>query len=102
MSKLIRPSFKYKASFAKGIKEYAISGDFKKEEARIMLEKIKNPKEFIRNKNPKKFKGYVPLDHYWLIDKNEYIGGVNIRHKLNKDLKQYGGHIGSMIRPSKR
>ena len=36
------------------------------------------------------------------IDKGEYVGFVSIRHKLNKHLRQIGGHIGYQIRPSKR
>ena len=46
--------------------------------------------------------GYVPQTTYWLIDGEEFIGGVRIRHSLNERLKQIGGHIGYNIRPSKR
>ncbi|SDB94185.1 Predicted acetyltransferase [Pelagirhabdus alkalitolerans] len=39
---------------------------------------------------------------YWLIDNQEVIGVVNIRHYLTKPLFNAGGHIGYGIRPSKR
>ncbi|QKY70596.1 GNAT family N-acetyltransferase [Lentibacillus sp. CBA3610] len=39
---------------------------------------------------------------YWLIDNNEMIGVVNIRHRLTEPLFKAGGHIGYGIRPSKR
>lgn len=39
---------------------------------------------------------------YWLIDYNEIIGVVNIRHRLTEALFNAGGHIGYGIRPSKR
>jgi|SRR5690625_495485 len=39
---------------------------------------------------------------YWLIDNNEMIGVVNIRHRLTEPLFNAGGHIGYGIRPSKR
>ena len=47
-------------------------------------------------------KGYVPSVTYWIIDNEEYIGTINIRLKLNDALLNYGGHIGAVIRNSKR
>jgi predicted acetyltransferase len=47
-------------------------------------------------------KGWVPATQFWLIDKNEYIGNVIIRHQLNDTLMHIGGHIGYSIRPTKR
>ncbi len=46
--------------------------------------------------------GYVAQTTYWLIDTNEFIGRVSIRHMLTDYLLQEGGHIGYDIRPSKR
>lgn len=39
---------------------------------------------------------------YWLIDEGELVGVVTIRHELNDDLYNDGGHIVYGIRPSKR
>src|SRR5574344_192433 len=36
------------------------------------------------------------------IDKNIFVGAVNIRHYLNEGLLKNGGHIGDGIRPSER
>ena len=47
-------------------------------------------------------KGYVPASTFWLIDKNEFIGRVQIRHTLTKSLLEEGGHIGYYIRPTQR
>lgn len=45
----------------------------------------------------------VSSSSYWFVtDKGEVIGAVNIRHRLNERLKQIGGHIGYGIRPSQR
>lgn len=44
----------------------------------------------------------VPATTYWLIDKGELVGHVNIRHELSERLKRIGGHIGYTIRPSQR
>ena len=44
----------------------------------------------------------VPESMYWLVEGDEFIGRISIRHKLNALLRQVGGHIGYEIRPSKR
>ena len=36
------------------------------------------------------------------IDRNIFVGAVNIRHYLNESLYKSGGHIGDGIRPSER
>ncbi len=46
--------------------------------------------------------GWVPTTELWLIDRDEFIGRVNIRHQLTKHLLKIGGHVGYWIRPSKR
>lgn len=46
---------------------------------------------------------WVPHSSYWLLDeKNEIVGAVNIRHKLNEKLYNSGGHIGYGICPRER
>lgn len=39
---------------------------------------------------------------YWLIDEEQVIGVVNIRHELNDHLYREGGHIVYGIRPTQR
>jgi len=46
--------------------------------------------------------GYVPDSEFWLVDGKEYIGRINIRHRLTEHLEKNGGHIGYDIRPSQR
>lgn len=46
--------------------------------------------------------GYVPCTEYWLVEDDTFIGRVSIRHELNNHLRLIGGHIGYVIRPSKR
>ena len=41
---------------------------------------------------------HVPQVTYWLVDKGELIGLINIRTRLNEDLLLHGGHIGYGIR----
>ncbi len=45
--------------------------------------------------------GYVPCTLLWLMDGEEVVGMVRIRHCLSEELRQMGGHIGYGIKPSK-
>jgi predicted acetyltransferase len=100
---LIIPSQKYKKSFLKGLAEFHAEGN----ELSYNAEKIDTDfdtfvqqiHDRIAGTNPTK---KVPDTLFWLVDNNEFIGRVSLRHKLNKDLEQYGGHIGYYIRPTKR
>ena len=42
----------------------------------------------------------VPMTTMWLVDGNTFIGDAKIRHRLNAQLEQSGGHIGYGVRPS--
>ncbi len=44
----------------------------------------------------------VPETHYWAVMDNEVVGRISFRHKLNENLKDFGGHIGYEVRPSAR
>ena len=48
--------------------------------------------------------GRVPDSTYFCLDldRNIFVGAVNIRHYLNESLLFTGGHIGDGIRPSER
>ena len=46
----------------------------------------------------------VPDSTFFCLDveRNIFVGAVNIRHSLNAGLMLYGGHIGDGVRPSER
>lgn len=46
--------------------------------------------------------GGVPQTTFWLIDGGEFIGRSSFRHELTPALREFGGHIGYQIRPSRR
>ena len=60
--------------------------------------------EIEHNKDMKKYKPqFVNQTTYLLVDDNNHIyGGTNIRHELNDNLLNFGGHIGYLIRPNER
>jgi predicted acetyltransferase len=77
---LISPQKKYQRSFLTALKEIPV-------EDRWRLESNKSS---------------VPYSTFWLVDKNNFIGRVNIRHKLNRKLLRKGGHIGYVIAGNQR
>ena len=107
-SKLVKPSIEYKESYIEAIKEFQI-------EERYTFLKIedleKNFEQFIEDINTGKrhlHKPYVdwvvpvPETILWLVKEDQYIGTLNIRHRLNWHLEKWGGHVNFMIRPSMR
>ncbi len=61
---------------------------------------IKTAQDHSNGKNLPEY--WVPATTYWLIDKDKFVGHVNIRHALSDKLKMVGGNIGYAIRPSER
>ncbi|MFI5912202.1 GNAT family N-acetyltransferase [Dactylosporangium sp. NPDC051541] len=46
--------------------------------------------------------GFVPSTTLWLVDGDDYLGRVAIRHRLTPHLLEEGGHIGYDVRPTAR
>ena len=46
--------------------------------------------------------GRVPCTYRWIVDGEQVLGAIALRHQLNDYLLRAGGHIGYGIRPSAR
>lgn len=46
--------------------------------------------------------GQVPDTTLWWVGGDEYLGRLSIRHQLTDHLREFGGHIGYVVRPSAR
>ena len=46
--------------------------------------------------------GFVAMTVLWWVDGDDYLGRLSIRHELNDWLREVGGHIGYVVRPSAR
>lgn len=112
--KLVRPSLEYKESFIEAVNE-GFSLSSLKALSDEEKQKINNDfEDFFRDKYEKKFSpaqilcedgnyyDKVPDTTYWLVDNGEFIGQFSLRHFLTEFLSKHGGHIGYVIRPSKR
>lgn len=103
---LIKPSSKYLNSYLLACKEtwnhvhdkYILHNPEKFNEWKLSI--FENFKNYEKGLNlPQNF---VPSSTFWLVENDEYIGTINIRHYLNENLAIYGGHAGLVIKKSKR
>jgi predicted acetyltransferase len=101
---LAEPSLTYRESFIQSVREFQDDG----RQLHFDLNSIASDfgafvLELHDKKDRSKLKpGRVPSSEFWLIDDNEFIGRLSLRHELNENLLKKGGHIGYEIRPSKR
>jgi predicted acetyltransferase len=104
VSALVRPSVSYKESYIQAALESYAAGEQPEPDVKIIDERfadfVTRVLSWADRANPGV--GLVPETVYWLIENDEYIGRVSIRHELTDNLLKYGGHIGYEIRPSKR
>jgi len=107
-SKLVRPSSDYKDSYLTALAEYhsegrymycnipVLRGDFESYITALRAERGYPHQPYQEWVEP------VPETVTWLVKDNQYIGTVDIRHRLNWHLEKWGGHIHFIIRPSMR
>ena len=46
--------------------------------------------------------GFVTCTYCWMVEEDEFLGSIALRHELNDFLRTFGGHIGYGVRPSAR
>jgi predicted acetyltransferase len=108
---LVEPSVEYKDSFIEAVREFQKDEDYTHRNQ--WYRKLSIPeleahfeefvaRELSHSRGENLREGYVPYSTHWLVDKDEFIGQTNVRHRLNDHLMQIGGHIGYDIRPSMR
>lgn len=107
---LVRPSYEYQKQIVETMEEwseYNATHDTNRSPGAIFYSDWHNFDEYLRHfdqqeHHPKE--GHVPSTTYFALDKerNIMVGAISIRHYLNEDLRNGGGHIGDEIRPSER
>ncbi|HZU67854.1 MAG TPA: GNAT family N-acetyltransferase [Ktedonobacteraceae bacterium] len=101
---LALPSERYKESYIQALLEFQAEGRNLNIDAENLNENFGSFVQAVlsrtdRSKLPSE---WVPSSDFWLIENDEYIGRLSVRHELNDRLMKVGGHIGYEIRPSKR
>jgi predicted acetyltransferase len=99
---LTRPSILYKASYLAALKEFHAEGrnlqwDYRQvaDNFDLFVQGLLKRRDYPA---PRKVRETV----FWLMDEVEFVGRLSLRHSLTDALRQYGGHIGYEIRPSRR
>lgn len=107
-SKLTKPSEKYKESFLEAAAEFQsegrlqfvkiaeISSDFG-----AFVNQLNSGQRHVHHPNPDWVEP-VPETVLWLVKDDDFIGVINIRHRLNWHLERWGGHVNFAIRPTWR
>ena len=95
----VTPNKKYSQSYLGAIDEYRINGvdtyEFLDPVKYDIFEYIENSASGINLPE-----NYVSATYFWLVQGDEFIGEVSVRHRLTEPLLRFGGNIGYGIRYS--
>jgi predicted acetyltransferase len=106
MNELILPVTDLKDEYSEMLKEWKTSGaddipwfmDIDIDDFSATVEKLNG---FSKGNGLEE--GFVENSTFWLVkDRQTIIGAINIRHRLNEFLLNYGGQIGYAVRPGER
>src|SRR6185369_17475990 len=106
MPQLVLPDLKYKDSYLEAVKEYQAE-DLPNYRG-LDPEKLQNDFPGYLEQLQRESRGeglpadYVPHTVFWLVEGDQYLGRLDIRHILNDFLHQQAGHIGYDVRPTQR
>tara|TARA_B100001989_G_scaffold247228_2_gene219160 strand:- start:568 stop:1101 length:534 start_codon:yes stop_codon:yes gene_type:complete len=107
-AKLEKPSLEHKKSYIEALREFQEEGRYTfldihdvENNFEDFIEKVNNGKKHL-HKPYADWVEPVPETVLWLVKDNEFIGTLNIRHRLNWHLEKWGGHLNFIVRPSMR
>lgn len=105
---LVTPNQQYEQSYLEGLKELqadpnrnmSTHSDFQSNRE-TFSEYLERLADYEKGQNLP-HETWVSESILWLVEGDEWIGKVSIRHRLTDYLRKFGGNIGYEIRPSKR
>src|SRR6476659_4523400 len=103
MLRLVEPAPRYKAAILdaipemQAIGEWDISPDAFAARFDDMLCELAAAKDPATAPN-----GVLPYEDFWLMEQDTWLGLLTLRPHINKQFLHSGGHIGYVVRPSKR
>jgi predicted acetyltransferase len=107
--RLVRPDVIYRDSFLAGLQEITTDPERRSwcylRQGEVATDLEASFPEYVaallaREETPPE--GFVTDTVYWGILGDEVVGRISLRHSLNEFLRNQGGHIGCIIRPSQR
>ena len=107
MPQLVTPATDYQASYLVALVEF----HQERRHLELGLATLRDPEKFAQHvaalRAEEQLKatdhsGRVPQTNLWWVERDEFLGRIAIRHRLNAGLCSVGGHIGYEIRPTRR
>jgi predicted acetyltransferase len=99
---LARPTVVFQDSFLAALKEFHAEGRNLQWDYQETADHFAHFVQDLLNRRDYPRPGKVRETIFWLINDQEFVGRLSLRHTLNGNLLQFGGHIGYEIRPSCR
>ncbi len=104
---LIDPTAQLSEAYLSFIDEFLAAGEQSHKEDRAQIEQLGGFAAYVRRLGEEAKgidipEGDVPGNTYWLVGGDEVLGTIRLRHALNAQLENDGGHIGYDVRPSQR
>lgn len=103
MARLVRPDARYKDSFLEAACEFKAGGHHRYVDLDVDV-LARDFEHFLARELDRSplTPQHVPDTVFWLVEGDQFIGRIVLRHHLNDFLRRFGGHIGYEVRPSRR
>lgn len=103
-AKLVRPDVRYQQSYMEAVHEFKAEGLVQYESLDIayLETQFEDYVATILAREHTVPAGWVTDTLMWCVDDAGFIGRISFRHTLTESLRQFGGHIGYEVRPSRR
>ena len=103
MLRLVEPAAVYKAAILAAVPELNAAGEWPILPEAFAARFDDMLREIAAAKDPATAPpGVLPYEDFWLMDEDTWIGLLTLRAQINEQFLHSGGHIGYVIRPSKR
>jgi len=104
MPRLVLPNIRYKESYMKALIEFQTEDLWPDLDREFLENRFEDYiEDFEKTRKGLGLPlGWVAATEYWWVDGEEFIGRIDIRHRLTDALKKFGGHIGYEIRKKYR
>lgn len=103
MLRLVEPALAYKAAVLEAASELHAVGEWDITPDALAARFDDMLRELAASKDPATAPpGVLPYEDFWLLDESVWIGLLTLRTQINEQFLRSGGHIGYVIRPSRR
>jgi len=104
VSTLVSPTLRYEASYRDAMAEFVAEG--RAQELRTLPDHATFA-AFVAELHEYSCghalpSGWVPMSTWWLVEGDQFVGKLEVRHHLTDALRRVGGHVGYSVRPSMR